>query len=123
PRHWTCPEGTFLGGGSTARGYAGTVSIVQPLIAPLYGGKSAHDVLAAMSDRPERTGYDIVREHWRAAAKASDFDAAWRRWLHDGLIPGTAFPQESISVARALQSAIPNPQSAIRNGLEISFRT
>src|SRR5262249_58086980 len=49
--HWQVPEAHFLESWSDARGYDGTVSIVQPLIAPLYGGKSAHDLLAAMSGR------------------------------------------------------------------------
>src|SRR4029077_6575629 len=62
--HWQIPEAHFLETWSDARAYDGTVSIVQPLIAPLYGGKSAHEVVAAMSDRPERSAYDIVREHW-----------------------------------------------------------
>src|SRR5439155_22642627 len=47
--HWQIPEAHFLESWSDARAYDGTVSIVQPLIAPLYGGKSAHDVLAALS--------------------------------------------------------------------------
>ena len=54
--HWQIPEAHFLEAWSDARGYDGTVSIVQPLIAPLYDGKSAHELLAAMSDRPERSG-------------------------------------------------------------------
>ena len=64
--HWHVPEAHFLEAWSDARGYDGTASIVQPLIAPLYGGKSAHELLAAMSDRPERSGYDIVRDYWQA---------------------------------------------------------
>ena len=44
------------------RAYDGTVTIIQPLIAPLYGGKSAHEVLAALGDSGERAGYDIVRD-------------------------------------------------------------
>ena len=62
---WQIPEAHFLEAWSDARAFDGTASIVQPLIAPLYGGKSAHELLAAMSDRPERSGYDIVREHWQ----------------------------------------------------------
>ena len=62
--HWQIPEAHFLEAWSDARAFDGTVSIVQPLIAPLYGGRSAHEVLAALSDRPERTGYQIVREYW-----------------------------------------------------------
>src|ERR1700730_15169709 len=62
--HWHIPETHFLEAWSDARGHDGTVSILQPLIAPLYDGKSAHELLAAMSDRPERSGHDIVREFW-----------------------------------------------------------
>ena len=60
--HWQIPEAHFLEAWSDARAFDGTVSIVQPLIAPLYGGRSAHEVLATLTDRPERTGYQIVRE-------------------------------------------------------------
>src|SRR5438093_1315968 len=62
--HWQIPETHFLETWSDARGYDGTASIVQPLIAPLYGGKSAHELLAALSDRPERSAYDTVRDFW-----------------------------------------------------------
>src|SRR5205085_8874942 len=78
--HWQIPEAHFLEAWSDARGHDGTVSIVQPLIAPLYGGRSAHDVMAAMSGRPERSGHDLLREFW----KVEKDDATWRRWLHDG---------------------------------------
>ncbi len=64
--HWQTPEAHFLEAWSDARGYDGTVSIVQPLIAPLYNGKSAHELLAALSDKPEQSAYAIVREHWRS---------------------------------------------------------
>jgi molybdopterin-containing oxidoreductase family iron-sulfur binding subunit len=61
--HWQIPEAHFLEAWSDARAYDGTVSVVQPLIAPLYNGKSAHELLAAFSDRTERSPYDIVREY------------------------------------------------------------
>ena len=37
-----------------APAYDGTISIIQPLIAPLYGGKSAHELLAAFTETPEK---------------------------------------------------------------------
>ena len=64
--HWHIPAAHFLEAWSDARTIDGTVSIVQPLIQPLYGGKSAHEVIATMSERPERAGYDVVREYWQA---------------------------------------------------------
>ena len=64
--HWHIPAAHYLEAWSDARTIDGTVSIVQPLIQPLYGGKSAHEVIATLSERPERNGYDVVREYWQA---------------------------------------------------------
>ena len=64
--HWHVPAAHFLEAWSDARTFDGTVSIVQPLIQPMYGGKSAHEVVTMLSDRPERAGYEIVREYWQS---------------------------------------------------------
>ena len=42
--HWHLPEAHYLEAWSDARAYDGTASIVQPLIEPLYQGRSAHEV-------------------------------------------------------------------------------
>jgi molybdopterin-containing oxidoreductase family iron-sulfur binding subunit len=126
---WQIPEAHFLEAWSDARGYDGTVSIVQPLIAPLYGGKSAHELLAALSERPERSAHDMIREFW----KVDKDEPTWRRWLHDGVVPNSAFSAKAVTAnpqsIRTPQSAIDNrsatrnPQSAMpQAGLEISFR-
>src|SRR5205814_4949611 len=69
--HWHIPETHYLESWSDARGHDGTASIVQPLIAPLYGGRTAHELIAAMTDRPERSDYEIVREFWSRNAGGS----------------------------------------------------
>ena len=69
--HWHVPAAHYLEAWSDARSFDGTVSIVQPLIQPLYAGKSAHELVATLSDRPERNGYDVVREYWSASEAAS----------------------------------------------------
>ncbi len=113
---WQIPQAHFLETWSDARGFDGTASIVQPLIAPLYGGKSAHDVIASMSDKPERSAYDIVREYWKVDPKN---DAAWRKWLHDGVIPNTAFGPKSVKLsAFASQLAA----GSAPTGFEVSFK-
>jgi MoCo/4Fe-4S cofactor protein with predicted Tat translocation signal len=113
---WQIPEAHFLEAWSDARAFDGTASIVQPLIAPLYGGKSAHEVLAAMSERPERSGHDLVREQW----KIDKDETAWRRWLHDGVIPDTAFAPKTVNAT--LSALSPQPSALSGTGLEISFR-
>jgi MoCo/4Fe-4S cofactor protein with predicted Tat translocation signal len=130
---WQIPEAHFLEAWSDARGYDGTSSIVQPLIAPLYGGKSAHDLLATMGDRPERSGYDIVREHWTRQSPASranrsstadpEFELEWRRWLHDGVVPNSAFPAKSVTMRPGAIDGTTTGTAAPAAGFEIGFRT
>jgi molybdopterin-containing oxidoreductase family iron-sulfur binding subunit len=115
---WQIPEAHFLEAWSDARAFDGTTSIVQPLIAPLYGGKSAHEVLAAMSDRPERSGHDLVRDHW----KIDKDDTAWRRWLHDGVMPNTAYAPANVTANAAAVGSGPMSPATPAGALEISFR-
>src|SRR5207244_13609237 len=63
--HWHLPEAHYLEAWSDTRAFDGTASIAQPLIAPLYGGHSAHEIMALLSLGVQRAGYDIVRDTWR----------------------------------------------------------
>jgi MoCo/4Fe-4S cofactor protein with predicted Tat translocation signal len=117
--HWHVPAAHALEAWSDARAFDGTVTIVQPLIAPLYAGcKSAHEVLAAFTDRPERSGYDIVRDHWNAhGPSGADAEKAWQRALHDGVL---AAPAAAASTTPSAPS--PAPPASPAQGLEIVFR-
>jgi MoCo/4Fe-4S cofactor protein with predicted Tat translocation signal len=115
---WQIPEAHFLETWSDVRGHDGTASIVQPLIAPLYGGHSAHEMIAVLSDRPERPAFDLVREYWQQAKPTADFDGAWRRWLHDGVIPDTAFAPKTVTLGAAAANA---PAAEAGTGIEVSF--
>jgi molybdopterin-containing oxidoreductase family iron-sulfur binding subunit len=118
--HWQLPLAHGLESWSDARAFDGTATVLQPLIAPLYpSAKSAHEAMAAFSARPEQTGYDIVRDRWRAPLGA-DFEKAWRRALHDGVVAGPPLAPAAPSVAAgdwARASARP-----AATGLEIAFR-
>jgi molybdopterin-containing oxidoreductase family iron-sulfur binding subunit len=186
--HWHVPAAHFLEAWSDARTVDGTTTIVQPLIQPLYGGKSAHEIVATLSDRPERFGYDVVREYWMAqpqargtgatgatgttgavratgttgavrapgatgasgAARApgaqaapavpavpppppptpeqiaaATFEKNWRRWLHDGFIPGTAFLAGSAPAAPGARTepvAPIAPSAPVAPAFEVNFR-
>ena len=92
--HWHVPQTHFLEEWSDLRAYDGTVSIVQPLIAPLYGGRSAHEFLGSLFGQQDVKGYDVVRKYWQEQVPA-DFEKFWRRALHDGVIEGTSFQARS----------------------------
>ncbi len=91
---WHIPEAHYLEAWGDARGHDGTASIAQPLIAPLYAGKSALEVVGMLSGEPGRSGYEMVRETWQAhgSKQAGGFETWWRRTLHEGVIAGSASP-------------------------------
>jgi MoCo/4Fe-4S cofactor protein with predicted Tat translocation signal len=118
--HWQVPDTHALESWSDARAADGTVTILQPLIAPLYDGKSVHELIAACAGRPDRKGYEILRDHWKDKLPAGDPELAWKRMLHDGVVPGTAAPEKSVTVAAGeWLKASPPPAP---EGLEIVFR-
>jgi MoCo/4Fe-4S cofactor protein with predicted Tat translocation signal len=86
---WHVNEAHFLESWSDARATDGTVGIVQPLIAPLYQGKTDHEVVGALTDRAGVSSYEIVRSYWQNQKPADPFEPWWRRSLHDGVIRGT----------------------------------
>src|SRR5262249_43484415 len=90
--HWHIPEAHFLESWSDTRAFDGTASVVQPLIRPLYQGRTAHDVLGAFGDKPAASSYERVRNTWTGGHTEKE----WRKWLHDGVIAETAFPRISV---------------------------
>ena len=120
--HWHVPEAHYLEAWSDARAYDGTASIIQPLIAPLYEGKTAHEVLVACSDRPERSGYEVVREYWGSTYSGGDFEGFWRKSLHDGVIAGSAFQPKEVRLDPRWADNAARAWSSKREGVELVFR-
>jgi molybdopterin-containing oxidoreductase family iron-sulfur binding subunit len=117
--HWHVPEAHYLEGWGDVRAFDGTATLVQPLIAPLYGGKTASEILAALLESPERSAYDVLRATWRPGRRAQgDFDGFWARALHDGVVPGTAEAPVAVELARGWDTAATTPPA----GLEVVFR-
>jgi molybdopterin-containing oxidoreductase family iron-sulfur binding subunit len=90
---WHVPETHLFEAWSDTRATDGLASIVQPLIAPLYDGKSAHEILAAMLGSPTASGYDLVRGYWKDWGETffgEEFDNRWLVDLHDGYVNGSA---------------------------------
>jgi molybdopterin-containing oxidoreductase family iron-sulfur binding subunit len=115
---WHIPENHFLESWSDARAFDGTISVIQPLILPLYNGRSPHELLDAITVVPGRTDYEIVRDFWHSQHSGTDFESWWHQTLHDGLVAGSAAPARSVSLRTF---PMPSPENQA-SGLEVSFR-
>ena len=116
---WHVPATHELESWGDARAYDGTVSIIQPLIAPLYNGKSAIEFIAMLSGQADATGYDLTRAYWQKQHTGADFDQFWRKSLHDGWIEGTAFAPKSLSAKPVSATQL---ASADANAIELNIR-
>ncbi|MEI6349680.1 MAG: TAT-variant-translocated molybdopterin oxidoreductase [Verrucomicrobiota bacterium] len=96
---WHIPQAHAFESWADTRAFDGTATILQPLIEPLFGGRTAHELLDCVAQYPGRRAYDIIRSYWmEKGALAGRGEMAWRRALHDGVIPGTEAPASAASV-------------------------
>jgi len=120
--HWHIPESHYLESWSDVRAYDGTVSIVQPLIAPLYQSKSAHQILAALLGESDAAPLAMVKEFWRKRLGAENFEQVWHESLRKGFIANTASLPVKVQVNRQA-AAMANPFATTQSsGNEIIFR-
>jgi len=112
---WHLPAAHPLEAWSDARAFDGTATILQPAIAPLYDGRSAHEVLSMLVDGVARRGYDVVRETWQPTFATGDFEAAWNKALADGVVANSAFAERSAVVQTSALAARAAPATASAN--------
>jgi len=120
---WHIPAAHCLEAWSDARAYDGTITIQQPLIAPLYGGKSAHELLALFVDGTSRSGHDIVRDYWRNqwhGDQGAGFGQGWQQALRDGIVQDSALPERNVA-PKAQVLASPPTTVATNSPLELIF--
>jgi molybdopterin-containing oxidoreductase family iron-sulfur binding subunit len=124
--HWHVQAAHYLESWGDTRSYDGTVTIMQPLIEPLYAGKTAYELLAVFSDKYDRKPYEIVKSYWQSQrgagtnqgqsqsttrpaqatapapspaqspAQSQDFETWWRKSVHDGFIENSAFQPKTV---------------------------
>ena len=103
-------------GWSDGVAYDGTVSIVQPLIAPLYGPcRSSHQMIAFLNGNSTAKDYDLIQTYW-SDKLPGDFEKSWRKALHDGIL-------KDFSVSVAETALPPTPVSGETDEDEVSTPT
>ncbi len=121
--HWHIPALHFLESWSDTRACDGSVSIVQPLIEPMYAGTSAHEILEALVGRSPRSSYEIVRSRWQAQNQLPDFDAKWRLALSDGVVRELTPPTiSSVAPISSLNASTVQRSNVSTSNIEVIFR-
>ncbi|MDD5543162.1 MAG: TAT-variant-translocated molybdopterin oxidoreductase [Acidobacteriia bacterium] len=130
--HWHIPETHYLESWGDVRSYDGTISLIQPLIAPLFNGKSPHEILALLLGQPSASAYQIVQEYWKNQGSAvwksrtTNFKEFWETSLHDGVITGTALPLKTPALKKDFwESVKKSPGDSPASGssdIEVVFR-
>ena len=120
------PQSHFLEAWGDLRALDGTVSVQQPLIAPLYDTVSDIEVLARLAGEATTRGYELVRATWavRYGGPASRaFERKWRRWLHDGVTDMRPMDPRATPKWERLDESWPAelPAAPSANALELGF--
>ena len=121
---WHLPEAHYLEAWGDARTTDGVAAIQQPMIEPLFGGKSAIEVMAVLLDSKDKKGYDLVKNFWTSQGPATSKDTTaqentWRKALNDGVLAGTQAAEVKPTVDSKRIPAVPAAPAA--NGIEVGF--
>ena len=128
---WHAPLAHYLESWGDARAIDGTVSIIQPIIRPLYeAAHTPNELFSSMLGRQSSSDYDIVRGYYqeqlartpatRLQEGQSDlaFDRQWQRIVHQGVIVGTTAAPVGVTLGTL---NLPAPVAS-GQGLEVNFR-
>ena len=125
---WHLPQAHYLEAWGDARAFDGTLGVQQPLIEPLYQGRTPYQLMDALVfEQSTRDSHDTLRAQWEKLYPGPDFEKRWRRTIHDGLAAGTASEPVSAVAARTDKGTEPGSETgerAVEDGrtLEIVFK-
>jgi MoCo/4Fe-4S cofactor protein with predicted Tat translocation signal len=110
---WHIPEAHFLEAWGDVRHVDGTASIQQPMIDPLFGGKTGAEIVALLVGEKKNKAYDLVKAQWKLA------DKQWREALHEGI--AEAGKQEALKVNADWNRIEAAAEPAAPQGIEVVY--
>jgi len=119
---WHIPQTYYIEAWGDARAYDGTVSIIQPPIGALYDNARSDREMIALIAEDDRSAYDILRAYWEESFEGDDFEAMWRRTLHDGVMADSASEAIQPALVGDLGGAVDDMMSTMMDGLELIVR-
>lgn len=123
---WHVAAAHYLESWGDSRSYDGTTSLVQPLIAPLHGGRTPAELLSLLAGDAGTSAHNLLRESWRARDQSPSFDSWWDDSLRRGVVAGSATarqtpPVNGDAVAAARNALAASAASVDRHSLSITF--
>ncbi len=103
---WHIPAAHYLESWGDTRAWDGSYCVIQPMLRPLYGGKSVLEVVDYLSSGEWPDAQALVRAAFNAAGGGTD-DKAWQRAQHDGFLRGSEAAHDAIP-GRALPVVTPD---------------
>ncbi|HLP08030.1 MAG TPA: TAT-variant-translocated molybdopterin oxidoreductase [Opitutaceae bacterium] len=111
----------FLESWGDARTADGTIVPVQPMILPLFGGVSEVEFLARIAGDSVTEGYSLV--HRTVSTLVGGDEKRFRQWLHDGVLPDSAFAPAGASVrAGAVAEQLRNANVVVPSAKSLEAR-
>ena len=132
---WHLPEAHFLESWGDAV-TAGIATIQQPMIEPIFGGRTASEIVALISGNKDVKAHDIVKNYWlstfpeKGAADKAGADKSttsreqlWKKSLHDGIVVGSkpVEPVKGTADAKRVAAAVAAEPKPAAGGIEIGF--
>lgn len=117
---WFAPLSHVLESWGDVRSSDGTISLVQPLIAPLYNSVTIEEVVSALVSEAPRSAHDLLRASWKMKS-VGDADAFWENALQTGFIEKSAFAAETVNLNAAACGAAIKAIAAAATGVELAF--
>ena len=124
---WHVPAAHCIESWNDGTARDGSLLCAQPMILPLHGGWSDHDLLSRIAGLPHPEGPEAVRATFRERAgrglDAFGFEQAWQKFVHDGFLEGGAAPLVAgrADLRRCAAHLAANPPPVAGEGIEVFF--
>ena len=120
---WHVPEAHDLETWGNVATPDGVVSIQQPMIEPLYNGKTPAEIVALLIGSKDQRAYDIVKNFWSSQRPAASREQSWRKAVHDGMV-ASAKPSDAVKPsldAKKIAAAVTAEPKPALSGIEVAF--
>ena len=119
---WHVPAAHPLESWGDLAAYDGTVSLMQPTIRPLHGGKTALQLWHAIERGVDEPARQLLVAYWQDRYAGQDFRAFWHQALRAGVVPDTGHTPARVTPVEDWQGNLTAPSKTAPAPLSLQFR-